>query len=111
VLADGPLAFWSFDETTGLVANDSATASGAPQRGAQQGTFENCLLGATSGAVNLGTCISLNGSNFRARFRCVPFFDLETTDFSVELWHKATGPARGDLFNFKETRNFFPSAN
>ena len=111
VLADGPLAFWSFDEASGTVANDSATTAGAPQQGAQNGAFENCTLGAISGAVNLGTCITLNGTNARARFPYVSFFDLGAGDFSVELWYKATGTARGDLFNFKTTNDFGIFAN
>jgi hypothetical protein len=111
VLADGPLAFWSFDETTGTVANDSATTAGAPQQGAQNGTFENCTLGAPSGAVNLGTSITLNGTSARARFPYVSFFDLAAGDFSVELWYKTTSTARGDIFNFKTTNDFGIFAN
>ncbi len=111
VLADGPLTFWSFDETTGTVANDSATAAGAPQQGAQNGSYENCTLGAPSGAVNLGTCITLNGTSARARFPYVSFFDLAAGDFSVELWYKTTSTARGDIFNFKNTNDFGIFAN
>ncbi len=107
VLADGPLTFWTFDEAVGAtVANDIATAAGAPQQGAQNGTFENCTLGVASGALNLGTCMQLNGTSSRARFPYVSFFDLATGDFTVELWYKTTVTTRGDMFNFKNTIDF-----
>ncbi len=103
VLADGPVAFWSFDESSGTTANDLAVAAGAPQQGAQNGVFENCTLGQPSRGPNMGTCVQFNGTNSRVRIPASSFFDLGTGTFSVELWYKTSVTTRGDLFVYKNT--------
>lgn len=56
VLADNPIAYYQFDETSGTNAADS---SGNSANGTYTGTVG---LNATSGAPNLGTAIDLNPS-------------------------------------------------
>lgn len=107
VLADNPLGFWSFDEASGTSALDSATTAGAPQQGAQNGSYINCTLAQSSAALNLGTCARLNGTNSYVSFPYVSFFDLGTGDFSVELWYNTLGTVRGDIFNFKSGASDF----
>ena len=94
VAADSPIAFWSFDETTGTTAADSAGV-------AQNGIYENCTLGATAAFPNLGTAVTFNGTNARVRMPFDAAFNLGTGDFSVELWYRTTVTTRGDMFNFK----------
>ena len=104
VSADSPIAFWSFDETTGTTAADSAGV-------AQNGIYENCTLGLTSAFPNLGTCALFNGTNSRVRMPANAAFELGTGDFSVELWYQTTTTARGDMFNFKNAIDFGIFAN
>ncbi len=94
VAADSPIAHWTFDETTGTTAVDSAGA-------AQNGIYENCTLGATAAFPNLGTAVTFNGTNARVRMPFDAAFNLGTGDFSVELWYRTTVAGRGDMFNFK----------
>ena len=94
ISADAPIAFWSFDETTGTTAADSAGT-------AQNGIYENATLGQTSAFTNLGTCVLFNGTNTRVRMPFDAAFNLGAGDFSVELWYKTTTTNRGDMFNFK----------
>ncbi len=104
VSADAPIAFWSFDETTGTTAADSAGV-------AQNGIYENCTLGQTSAFANLGTCALFNGTNSRVRMPADAAFNLGAGDFSVELWYKTTVTGRGDMFNFKNSIDFGVFAN
>lgn len=101
VLADNPVAFWSFDETSGTAAADAATTNGA-----QNGVYENCTLGQASAFTNLGTCPLFNGTSSRVRTPYASVFDLAAGDFSVELWYKTTVTGRGDMFNFKNAVDF-----
>lgn len=104
VLADNPLTYWQFDETSGTTAADAA---GTPQNG----TYHNITLGAASGFPNLGTCGTFNGSNSRV---VVPFhssFNLGSGNFSVECWYKTTVSGRGDIYNFKGSGDFGIFAN
>ena len=104
VLADSPIAFWTFDETTGTTAND---VSGT----AQNGIYENCTLGTTSAFPNLGTAVTFNGTSSRMRAPFDASFNLGTGDFSVELWYRTTVGTRGDMFNFKNAIDFGIFAN
>jgi hypothetical protein len=104
VAADSPIAHWTFDETTGTTANDVAGT-------AQNGIYENCALGASSAFPNLGTAATFNGTNARMRVPTDAVFNLGAGDFSVEVWYKSTGTARGDIFNFKNTIDFGIFAN
>lgn len=93
-----------FDETTGTTAADSAGV-------AQNGIYENCTLGAVSAFPNLGTAITLNGTNARMRAPFDAAFNLGAGDFSVEIWYKSTATVRGDIFNFKNAIDFGIFAN
>ena len=104
VSADSPIAFWSFDETTGTTAVDSAGT-------AQNGIYENCTLGATAAFPNLGTAVTFNGTNARVRMPFDAAFNLGAGNFTVELWYRTTVTGRGDMFNFKNSIDFGIFAN
>jgi hypothetical protein len=105
VLADNPIAYWEFDEASGTVAADSATATLEP------GAYQNCTLGQASAFTALGTCAQFNGTTSRVRVEPSSAFELGTGDFSVELWYNTPVTGRGDLFNYKNAQDFGLFAN
>src|SRR6188768_1222096 len=74
VLADGATGYWEFEETTGSVANDSASGGGS-----NNGTFVGgTVLNQTGGPVGLGRSVSFNGADARVRIPDNAIFDLGT---------------------------------
>lgn len=105
VLADNPIGYWEFDETSGTTAADSGGATQQP------GTYENCTLGQASAFTALGTAAGFDGSTSRVQIPQNAVFELGTGDFSVELWYSTPSTGRGDIFNFKNENDFGIFAN
>jgi trimeric autotransporter adhesin len=95
VLADGAVAYYEFDETTGTTAADSA---GGDNNGTYLGGY---LLGEPGGRAGLGSAVNFNGSDARVRIPDSATFDFGTGAFSIELWFNTDGTDRGDLFTYK----------
>ena len=102
VLADDPIAWYRFEESSGLTAFDSSV-SGANHDAVYAGTV---TPGASGPTLALG-----NAADFtpQAAVRITDHadFDLGTGDFSLELWFKADVGTRGDLFTYKGTGGDF----
>jgi hypothetical protein len=83
VLADNPVAYYRFEESTGTTAADS-TAN------ANNGTYVNGALLNQASATNLGRAVLLDGVS--------AYIDTPNTvggNFSLELWLKTTAPSLG----------------
>ena len=76
VLADGAVAYYEFDETSGTTATDSA---GGDNNGTYLGGY---LLGESAGGVGLGSAVNFNGSDARVRIPDSATFDFGTGAFS-----------------------------
>jgi hypothetical protein len=83
VLADNPVAYYRFEETTGTTAVDSTV-------NANNGTYTNGVLLNQPGAANLGRAVGLDGiSNY---------IDTPNTvggNFTLEMWVKTTAASLG----------------
>jgi hypothetical protein len=92
VLADGPQAYWSADETSGTAITDLAGSDQAVHGAAVQ-------LG-VAGAIDgePGTAYRLTGSADTTMNDTVPEFSSD--NFSTELWFKTTSSAGGQLVGF-----------
>lgn len=101
VLADGAIAYYEFDETTGTVAMDS---SGGGHHGTYLGGY---LLGDPAGRIGLGTSVNFNGTDARVRIPDSAAFDFGLGAFTIELWFNSDSNARGDLFTYKGAGNDF----
>lgn len=78
VLADGPVAYYRFEETSGVTANDSTANS-------NDGTYQNGVLLNQSSAPRLGRAARFDGvSQYVATPRTV------AGDFTLELWINTT---------------------
>jgi len=95
VLADGAVAYYEFDETTGSTAADSA---GGDNNGTYLGGY---LLGEFAGGAGLGSAVNFNGADARVRIPDSAAFDFGTGAFSIELWFDTDSNDRGDLFTYK----------
>ncbi len=97
VLADAPVAYYRFEETSGTTVNDSATANGA-----QNGTIVGGVASVPGGTAALGNAFSFNGTSGRVRITDNPVFDMGTGPATIEMWFSATaGGARGDMLTYK----------
>jgi hypothetical protein len=77
VLADNPVAYYRFEETSGTTAKDSANSN--------DGTYMNGVLINQPSAANLGRAASFDGiDDFVSTPRTV------STDFTLELWINTT---------------------
>jgi len=86
VLADGPVAYWRLNETSGEVADDAV--------GAYDGTYRNGVTLGVPGALVDDTDLAA-GFVVEAQTKVdVPFaYELNSPVFSVEVWAKVTGGA------------------
>ncbi len=77
VLADNPVAYYRFEETSGTTAIDTANSN--------DGTYTNGVLINQPGAANLGRAASFDGiDDYVSTPRTV------STNFTLELWIKTT---------------------
>jgi len=77
VLADGPVAYYRFEETSGTTAKDTANSN--------DGTYTNGVLINQASAPNLGRAARFDGiDDFVSTPRTV------STDFTLELWINTT---------------------
>lgn len=77
VLADNPIAYWRFEETSGTTATDSA--------GGFNGTYNNVTLGQLSAFAGLGNAADFNGSTADVT---VPALG-SVGDLTIEAWVNA----------------------
>ena len=97
VLADNPVGYWRFEETSGSTAADSANGGGA-QQGAQDGTYVGGVtLGETSAFSSLGNAARFDGINdYVTLGNPAPL--IITGDLTIEGWHLVTNsPTQGRL--------------
>lgn len=86
VLASGPRGYWRLGEPSGTTAADRANAVGAPQNGAQNGTYQGGIVLAQTGALygDTNTAAGLDGAS-----AVVDIADsLNPTSYTIELWAK-----------------------
>ncbi|MBI4613330.1 MAG: DUF1080 domain-containing protein [Planctomycetes bacterium] len=97
VLADGPIAYYEFEETEGKGARDSSAS------GAHAGAYEGGVtLGQPSATARLGRAVGLDGASGRVRIPPhADFRSIGTGAFTIELWFSAARGTRGDLVNYK----------
>jgi hypothetical protein len=85
VLADGPLAYWRFDEASGTTAVDSAGHASGPFNG----TYVNAPTLGAVGVMRDGSgspSVDLNGSNQGVNGQDWPVMDFASGAFSFEAW-------------------------
>ncbi|MBI1370771.1 MAG: hypothetical protein GC162_19215 [Planctomycetes bacterium] len=100
ILADNPIGYWQFNETSGSSAADSST-------NANTATYNSVGLGAQSASLRLGTAGAFNGSSSNVRIPDIAAYDMGTGAFSVEFWYQTNSDSRGDLFTYKGTGGDF----
>ena len=88
VLADSPVLFCTFEETSGTVVNDLSTnaasgiyTGGTPTRGAS---------GVNDSSSVTTLCYTYTGTNGQVQFADAAQFAPTGTDWTVELWMKST---------------------
>ncbi|MCA9248417.1 MAG: LamG domain-containing protein [Planctomycetales bacterium] len=96
VLADAPVAWYRFEESSGSVATDSSLA-GANHPGTYNGSF---TLGQSSGALGLGKAMDFT-PNTSLRIPDHADFDWGTGNMSLEMWYQTDSNSRGDMFTYK----------
>ncbi len=95
VLANNPLAYFQFNETSGTVADNTGSLMAAAD-----GTFGTGVTpNQASYDANLGTAYAFSGGAVRVPDNAA--FDVGTGPFSVEMWFNTNNDARGDLFTYK----------
>lgn len=85
VLADNPVAYWSFDEPTSTTTATNLASTGA----AYNGTYINVTREQSAAFSSLGTAASFNGSNSRVQVANFISTWLNGTA-SLEFWLKTT---------------------
>lgn len=103
VLANNPLAYYRFNETSGGTATNLGSL-GASANGSYLGGISlNQSSYNTANPTNLGPSAGFDGSSGRVQIPDVAGFNLGTGPFSVEFWFNTTVTAtgRGDLFTYK----------
>lgn len=98
VLADNPIAYWRFNETSGINAVD---ATGNLHDGTYLGGY---TLAQPSAFPGLGTAVLFTSSlSGRVRVPDHTAFDLGTGDYTIEAWYNTNTTSRGDIFTYKGT--------
>jgi hypothetical protein len=97
ILADKPIAYFRFDETSGAAAKD---ASGNGRDGIYKG---GVVLGEPSASAKLGASIAFGADKSRVHIPRNPVFKFGTRDLTVEFWFncRETVATRGDILSFK----------
>lgn len=99
VLADNPIAYWRFEETSGTTAADSA--------GSHDGTFTGVALGQASAFANLGNAGGFDGTN---SFVSVPALGT-VGNLTIEAWVNADTFASGNWASLYNTTVFNPDSS
>ena len=74
-----PVSYWTFDETSGTVAHDSADS--------HNGT----VTGATWTAGKIGGCLDFDGSSNNVNLGDIDQFEFGSNNFTISFWFKTEG--------------------
>lgn len=98
VLADNPLGFWLFDETSGTTATDQGSGNLAL-------TYTNSpTLNQSTGLTGITKAVSFDGTNdYAVRAETATYNFAGSSAWSLEFWVKPNNTASNSLFTIRAT--------